>query len=67
MIVSFYLVYFSSETLLMQPAILMDKLFLSNVLYDLYIRCFDSLMSRGSSCGPNNFSLCVYEPQQNLG
>ena len=30
---------------------------------DLYVRCFDSLMSRGPSRGPNFY---VYEPQQNL-
>ena len=30
----------------------------------LYVHCFDSLMSRCPSHGPNNF-VCVYEPQQN--
>ena len=29
--------------------------FISVMNLDLYVCCFDALMSRGSSCGPNNF------------
>ena len=32
---------------------------------DLYVCCFDWVMSRSPSRGPNN--LCFYEPQHNLG
>ena len=41
--------------------------FISVINLDLYVRCFDSLLSRSPSRGPNNLQLCVYEPQQNLG
>ena len=29
--------------------------FISVINLDLYVRCFDSLMNRGPSRGPNNF------------
>ena len=39
--------------------------FISVMNLDLYVRCFDSLMSR--SFTRTEQLLCVYEPQQNLG
>ena len=32
--------------------------FISVMNLNLYVRCFDSLMSRGPSRGPNNFYVC---------
>ena len=36
--------------------------FISVMNLDLYVRCFDSLMSRGPSRGPNNFYVYMNHP-----
>ena len=48
-------------------AVEFSSCFKSVMNLELYVHCFDSLMSRSPSRGPKNLNVCVYDPQQNTG